>query len=390
MRENQRYILSGMQILLKQKWVADQALIIENQTIKAIIPNEMIQHHLPARHKVFPHNFYLAPGMIDLHIHGAHGNDVMDADLAALNKISHALAMEGVTGFLATTMTADNQTIEKVLQIIPTAMQSKEGAAILGVHLEGPFIAAAKAGAQLAQYTQTPNKKLFDQWQAAAKGSIKLVTVAPELAHADDFIRHLHNANIIAAVGHTHATFAETNVAITAGCSYATHLFNAMRGMQQREPGAAGALLLSDKVTAELIVDGLHLHPAIVQLALRVKGIEHLILVTDAMRAKCMGNGKYELGGQDVLVNQGKATLADGTLAGSTLKMPQALKNIISQTQCSLVDALTMVTINPAKVLGLGDKKGRIDIGFDADLLVMNPALDVVFTMRAGNVVFEA
>lgn len=382
---DERYILSGMQTLLNHRWVLNQAVIIENQQIKAIIPDEMIAHHLPAKHIRFATDYYLAPGLIDLHVHGAHGCDVMDADASSLNKMSHALAAEGVTGFLATTMTAENTKIEKVLQTIAAA--NPEGAAILGVHLEGPFIAANKAGAQAVNAIQLPNKKRFDEWQAIAKGTIKLVTIAPELENALDFIHHLHRTNVIAAIGHTHATFAETNAAIEAGSSYATHLFNAMRGIHQREPGAVTALLLSDKITAELIVDGLHLHPAIVQLALRMKGVDHLLLVTDAMRAKCMADGSYDLGGQEVIVKNGKAMLTDGTLAGSTLKMPQALKNMVASTECSLIDALRMASSNPAKVLGLENKKGSIAVGYDADLIVMNPNLEVILTMRAGHVI---
>jgi N-acetylglucosamine-6-phosphate deacetylase len=217
---------------------------------------------------------------------------------------------------------------------------------------------------------------------------IKLVTLAPELPGALPLIKALRDRHIIVSAGHTNATYAEMVAAIRAGCSQATHLFNAMRGLHQREPGAVGALLLSHDVMAELIVDGLHLHPAIVELALRLKGKEKLLLVTDAMRAKCCDDGEYDLGGQTVMVRAGKAKLSDGTLAGSTLRMPQALKNMVQFTSCSLADAVSMAATNPAHVLGLSDRKGTIAVGKDADLVVLNAALDVAFTMREGREVF--
>lgn len=388
MAEIDRTIFSGMQTLIEQKWVQDKAIVVEDEKIKAIIPVDMIAHHLPAKHHQFSNDHYLIPGLIDLHIHGANGKDVMDATPDALKTISHALAGEGVTGFLATTMLTDNQKIEDVLKLMPTAMQEVEGAAILGMHLEGPFIAATKMGAQHGN-TQEPDADLIRHWQSLAKGAIKIVTLAPELSGAIDFIHTLRNMDIIASIGHTDATFAETNAAIDAGCSQATHLFNAMRGFHQREPGAAAAVLLSNLVSAELIADGLHLHPAMIEIVLRLMGKDRLLLVTDAMRAKCLGNGEYELGGQQVNVNAGKVTLADGTLAGSTLRLPQAIKNMVKFTDCSLEDAIAMAAYNPARVLRLDDSKGTITVGKDADLVVMNAHFDVMLTMREGKVVFR-
>jgi N-acetylglucosamine-6-phosphate deacetylase len=327
--------------------------------------------------------------MIDLHIHGAKGKDVMDGSLEAFSVISHALACEGVTGYLATTMTASNERIEKILALVPEAMKNPDGAAMLGIHLEGPFIAKDKMGAQSGDLTQHPDPELVKKWQSLAQDSIRLVTLAPELPGALELVKVLRDMDIIVAIGHTNATYAETTAAIHAGCTHATHLFNAMRGLHQREPGAAGALLLSEKVRAELIVDGLHLHPAIVQLALQMKSKDRLLLVTDAMRAKCLGDGEYELGGQAVTVRENKAALADGTLAGSTLRMPQAIKNMMAFTGCALAEAILMAAYNPAHALGLEDRKGSIDVGKDADLVVLGPELDVRLTMREGREIFR-
>jgi N-acetylglucosamine-6-phosphate deacetylase len=384
MTDSSRQIFSGMQIYIDHKWVTNQAVLIEAGRIKAIIPTEMIEHHLPAKHHTYPKDYYLVPGFIDLHIHGIHGHDVMDAKQDSLQMISRELATQGVTGFLATTMTASDVDIEAVLKLIPAAMLSTAGAALLGVHLEGPFIAPAKMGAQRGDAVKAPDVALFKHWQSLADDAIKLVTIAPELPGAIPFIEALRKMDVIASIGHTNATYAETMAAIQAGATQATHLFNAMRGMHQREPGAAGALLLSDHIVAELIADNVHLHPAMMELALRVKGKEHLLLVTDAMRACCLHDGDYDLGGQSVHVNSGVARLADGTLAGSTLTMPHAIKNMAAIDASSLAIAIDMATHNPARALGLAASKGRVAVGYDADLVVLNADINVMATLRAG------
>lgn len=389
MEEKNRHIFYGMQVLLDQKWSGDQAVIVEYDVIKSIIPANMIEHHLPATLHAYPKDHYLIPGLIDMHVHGANGYDVMDGTEEALTALCSALAAEGVTGFLATTMTVTNAHLETVLQAIATRLPSPEGAAILGVHLEGPFLANAKIGAQNEALTQLPNIDLITKWQKLAQGAIKVVTVAPELPDAIPFIKELRSMGMNVATGHTNATYAETMEAVSAGCSQATHLFNAMRGITQREPGAAGALLLADKVIAELICDGIHVHPAIVDLAFRVKGRDRLLLVTDAMRAKCMGDGRYDLGGQDVIVKKGRATLEDGTIAGSTLQLPQAIRHMSEYAHCSLEDAVRMAAYNPARTLGLSDRKGSISLGKDADLVVLDSTFKVLLTMRAGKVIFE-
>jgi N-acetylglucosamine-6-phosphate deacetylase len=389
MSESNRCIFSGMQILLEQKWVKDYAVIIEDRIIKNIIPAEMIKHHLPARRYEYDKDSYLIPGLIDIHIHGAKGYDVMDGKKEALLAIKRALAGEGVTGFLATTLTASDEKIENALKAVAETLSDNTGAAILGVHLEGPFIAKDKMGAQHPEYIKEPDEKLVQHWQTVANGAIKLLTLAPELPRAIPFIHTLTKMGIRISAGHTNANYEETIAAIAAGCTQATHLFNAMRGIKQRDPGATGALLLSNAVTAELIVDGLHLHPAIVRLAFQLKSKQRLVLVTDAIRAKCLANGRYELGEQEVLVSGKKVCLEDGTLAGSVLTMPEALSNMMEFTKCSLSDAVEMASFNPAHLLGLSQQKGSIAVGKDADLVVLDANLDVLLTVCEGRKVFE-
>ena len=384
-----RFIFSGMRILLKKKWQTNQAVIVEDDKITAIIHADMIKHHLPAEQYEFPKNCYLVPGFIDMHIHGAGGYDVMDGSVEALQHISHFLAKEGVTGYLATTMTADHERIEAALAVMPEAMQNADGAEILGVHLEGPFICKDKMGAQRGADARAPDLELFESWQKISGNTIRLVTLAPELENALSFIKALRDMEVIAGIGHTNATYEQTMAAIAAGSTYATHLFNAMRSMHQREPGTVGALLLANEVSGEMIADGKHLHPAIYELAYRVKSKERLLLVTDAMRAKCMQDGCYELGGQMVDVKAGKVTLPGGALAGSVLTIPEAIKNMMTYTGCALEDAIQMASYNPASKLKLTGKKGSIEVGKDADMVVLNKNLNVKLTMRGGKIIFS-
>jgi len=365
----------------------EHALIITDKKISAIIPEQMIRHHLPAQHYHFPAKFIVTPGLIDLHIHGANGFDVMDGSKEAIQEIATALAKEGVTGFLATTMSADKDRINNVLKNL-ASFDSEMGAQLLGIHLEGPFISPKKAGAQLSNVLLAPDLNLFKEWQKAAKNRIKLVTIAPELPDAIAFIRSLKQLGVIVSIGHTDATFDETKNGIQAGATHASHLFNAMRGIHQREPGATGAILLSDEVTAEIIVDGIHLHPSIVNLIYKLKIHKQLVLISDAIRAKCLGDGIYDLGGQQVEVKGERAQLSDGTLAGSILRLPNAIQNVITFTHCKMIDAINMASLNPARILEL-EHKGSIDNGKDADIAVFDDNWNTIVTFREGQIIYQ-
>jgi N-acetylglucosamine-6-phosphate deacetylase len=377
--------LSGLQVYTDNTVLMNATVVIQNGVITSVgkvVSGEKIE---------FPPGYHLIPGFIDLHTHGSNGYDVMDAKPEALAAIAKALGAEGTTSFLATTMTADTQQIEKALIVVSEFMQTPQaGATILGVHLEGPFLAISKSGAQRGDKIILPDIALFKRWEKASHDAIRLVTLAPEQKNCLELIAYLKQQKIIASLGHTDATYAEAMTAIESGCSYATHLFNAMRGIHHREPGAVTAALLSDAVTVELIVDGLHLHPAIVKLTAQVKGTDKIVLVTDAMRAKCMADGCYDLGGHEVHVKKGRAQLADGTLAGSVLKMPSAIRNMLDFTGCELKDAVKMAAENPAKVLGIFDKKGSIAVGKDADCVVLNEALEVVLTICKGEIIYSS
>ncbi len=379
-------IISGPTIYSEQGIIENAELVVQGKKIHSI--------HTEQKSDVekkfsFPSTYHLVPGFIDVHVHGANGSDVMDGDFQALQTISQALAAEGTTAFLATTMTASPSEIGDVLQNVQHFMQDeRQGARILGVHLEGPFLSPKKVGAQRADRILSPDINYIETWQKKSGNAIKLVTIAPELVNSLEFIRYLRANDIAVSIGHTDATYDETIAAIEAGCSHVTHLFNAMRGMHQREPGVVGAALLSEKVSTELIVDGVHLHPAMIKLALKMKGKQKIILVTDAMRAKCLPDGIYDLGGQSVAVKNNVASLPDGTLAGSTLKMSDAIRNMLRLTDCKLMDVIQFASENPARLLNIFQEKGSIAPGKDADLVVLDEKMNVVWVMREGEVVF--
>jgi N-acetylglucosamine-6-phosphate deacetylase len=385
-----KLLITGPKVYTATAILTNAAVSVHDGLISAIGANK--NDFSAAQTVEFPETYHLIPGFIDLHTHGAAGHDVMDATPAALTGICQALAQEGTTSFLATTMTAEISQIENALHAVQEYMQTagaSNGAAILGVHLEGPFLAPGKKGAQSGDHIIHADIALFKKWEIISGNMIKIVTLAPEQPAALDLIKYLRQQKIISALGHTNATYAEARAGIAAGSSYATHLFNAMTGIHHRDPGAVTAALLADSVTAELIVDGFHLHPAIVELAVKVKGHDKIVLVTDAMRAKCMPDGCYQLGGQEVQVKKGCAQLADGTLAGSVLKIPSAIQNILKFTGCSLHDAVKMATENPARLLNIFQRTGSIAQQKDADLVVLNEELKVVLTVCKGKIIYS-
>ncbi|NME96790.1 N-acetylglucosamine-6-phosphate deacetylase [Aneurinibacillus aneurinilyticus] len=341
----------------------------------------------------FPDSYALLPGMIDLHIHGANGADTMDATPEAVRTMAKWLPHEGTTSFLATTMTQEVEQIERALVNVADYRKRANGpgeAEILGVHLEGPFLSPRRAGAQPVDKMINPDIVLFEKWQRIAAGAIRLVTVAPELPGGMEFVSHLAQCDVVASIGHSDATYAEVAEGVRCGLKHVTHLFNGMRGLHHREPGVVGAALLHPELLAELIVDGMHVHPEMVKLVYQQKGRSGLILITDAMRAKCLGEGTYELGGQEVIVQNGRALLADGTLAGSIVKMKDAATNAMRFSGCTLEDIVHMTAVNPAKQLGLFASKGSIAQGKDADLVVLDKEHEVVLTLCRGKIAFHA
>ena len=391
-KEENHWIISGLTVHTEQGPLPNAALQVQDKKIAGIFTKTT--KNFSGRLLEFPPNYHLVPGRIDMHIHGARGADVMDATPEALDLICQALAEEGVTGFLPTTITESVEKIDRALQNLRSYQDNLEtrpsGSAILGIHLEGPFISTRHAGAHRTELILNPDINLFNRWQALANGAVKSVTIAPELPGGLEFIRYLTNQGVIASLGHTDADFGVAQAAIEAGACHATHLFNAMRGFHHREPGCVGAILIDPRVLGELVLDGHHLHSGTVQLAWKAKGADGLVLVTDAMRAKCCGaGGHFDLGGKTVTVQQGAARLADGTLAGSVLTMTQAVKNLLQFTGCSLTEVINLTSVNPAKALKIYGRTGSIATGKDADLVVLDENLAVVLTLAKGEIIYS-
>lgn len=336
-------------------------------------------------------DYQVIPGAIDIHIHGASNSDAMDATHDALSIMAKTLPKEGTTSFLATTMTQSTQAIESALLNAGKYIenQTQENAEIVGIHLEGPFISPARKGAQPEDYIVDPDVTLFKRWQEMAENQIKLVTLAPEQPNGLDLAAHLRGTGVVASIGHSDATYDQIDEAIQAGTTHVTHLYNGMRGLHHREPGVLGAAYLRDELYVELIADGIHCRPEMIKLAYNQITSERMILITDSLRAKWLEKGTYDLGGQPVNVDETKATLSDGTLAGSILKMNDAIKNTMEYTDCSMTDIIKMTAENPAKQLRIFDRKGSIQVGKDADLVILNDRLDVEMTFCRGNLAFK-
>lgn len=386
------------QVLLKGIDIYSESQLIQNGYIKIIdekIAEVDLLTNLENEEEFtiidVPSTYKAVPGFIDVHIHGVNGADVMDATKEALDTMSSTLPKEGTTSFLATTMTQDTKEIEKALANVGEYLQGKQDtgkAEIVGVHLEGPFVNPDKAGAQPLKHIMDPDLPLLKKWELLTNNMIKLVTLAPERPGGLEMVNYLSTHGIVASIGHSDATFEEVNKAIESGANHVTHLYNQMSGLHHREPGVVGSVFLRDELKAEIIVDGVHVRPEMVELAYKIKRKDGLLLITDSMRAKCLKNGEYDLGGQDVIVKDGKAVLADGTLAGSILKLGTALKNIITYTGCTLADAIEMASVNPAKQLNIFNRKGSLAIGKDADIVILDENLDVYMTFCRGELAF--
>lgn len=338
-----------------------------------------------------PEDAVVLPGFIDEHVHGAGGCDAMDGSEKALATIADTLAAEGVTAFLATTMTQSPEAISSALRAVKRyrALGRGEGAELLGAHLEGPFIAAEKKGAQPEEYVVKPSVRAFERYYAESGENIRIVTLAPEEEGAAELIGWLVSRGIVVSIGHTGAKYSDIERAAEAGASHVTHTYNAQSSLHHREIGAVGGALLLDGLVCELICDGIHVSVPAMQLLYKCKGAEKLILITDAMRAKGLADGVSELGGQKVFVKNGEARLADGALAGSVLRMNVALKNLVEKVGVPLEKAAACASYNPACALGVEGERGSIEAGKRADFAVLDGKFNVIATYRGGVAVYR-
>lgn len=375
-------IMNG-KIIIGNTLVTDKVLVFKDRITDIIPKSDICKYSIQHLYDVKGH--YVSPGFIDIHTHGAMGHDVMDGEGEGIEVIAKSFATHGVTGFLPTTMTMDIGRIEKALDYIQKSVVFG-GSKILGCHLEGPFISPLNAGAQNPSFIQKPDFQLLEKF----KESIKLVTIAPELTDAEDFIRKCVEHNIVVSIGHSCGTYEDAINAIRIGARSISHTFNAMTPLNHRKPGIVGAAFDKDEVFCELIADNIHVHPAIQRILLQIKGIDKVILVTDSMRACGMTNGVYDLGGQTVVVEKDSAKLENGTLAGSILSINNGLKNFKTNTGISIIEAVKTVTENPAKLLKMGDTIGSIKIGNDSDLVIHDEDFSILYTFINGKLEFRA
>ena len=331
---------------------------------------------------------YLLPGFIDMHIHGSVRCDAMDASDEGLHTMAASLLREGTTSFLATTMTQSPENIEAALAVLGDFKPTLQEAEMVGVHLEGPFVSKKRAGAQPLEHITPPDMALFRKWQQLSGHRIKEITIAPEEPGGMEAVKALHADGVVVSIGHSDATFEEVVEAVELGVSQGTHLYNQMRPFHHREPGVIGATWLLPEIKAELIADFIHSHPKAVLMAYKMKTAAGIILITDAMRAKGMPYGDYDLGGQLVHVTETGAHLPNGSLAGSVLTMDQAVRNMHQATNCSLEELVQMSSFNAAQQLQMTNK-GRLVEQADADAVLLDECLTLVQTVKAGNIVYE-
>lgn len=330
---------------------------------------------------------YVAPGLVDIHIHGYVGEDTCDGNLEGLEKMARAITANGVTAFCPTTMTVAKEQIEKAFDTARELKNKKEyyGAEVLGINCEGPFINPSKKGAQAEEHILRPDGKFITD----NADIIKLVTIAPEMDGATEAIEYItKNSDVLVSMGHTGATFEEANEGIKAGVRHTTHLFNAMTALMHRNPGVVGAALTNDSVSCELIADTFHVNKGLFALVSKVKG-DKLCLITDCMRAGGMPDGKYDLGGQDVYVKGIQCLLEDGTIAGSVLRLNRSVQNIYENTDLGIAKSFAAASLNPATAIGVADRKGSLEVGKDADIIIVNTNFDILKTIIGGTTRYE-
>ncbi len=372
-------------IFIDDMFVENKILVFDKNIVDLVNENDFEKYQKDISEVIDAKGCYILPGFIDTHIHGYGGHDVMDSNKQSIIEIRNAIIKNGVTSFLPTTITASTEDLETVLNNVRDLKANENtGAKILGVHLEGPYINVEKKGAQNENFVVLPNVDFVKKH----KDILKIVTIAPEVEGALDLIKD-YSKEVNFQIGHTMATFDETNKAIKAGAKGFTHTFNAMTGIHHRDLGAAGACLLSDDAYAEIICDNIHLTKDMYNFVIKNKGTEKVLLVTDCICAGGLKDGEYSLGDLKVILKDGACRLVDGTLAGSVLNLNIALKNVVENSSNSLEESIKMVTINQATYLGLEETIGKLNKGYSSDIIIMNRDYEVQKTFVDGGCVYE-
>ena len=367
--------------------IPDAAILIRDGEIETVGPRSDVT--LPGgAEEILAIDSIAVPGFIDVHIHGAGGRDVMEGSGEALSAITKKVAKFGTTSLLATTVTAGAddtcRAVAGVSKYITTQHETSEPRAeILGIHFEGPFLSKERRGAQPAQFLQLPSAEYLERLLRAASGNARILTIAPELFGAMPCIDAARSLGMVVSIGHTDATYEQARVAVAHGAHHATHVYNGMRPFTHRDPRVIGAVLTTPELTAELIADGVHVDEVAMKVLLQAKGAGGIVLISDGISATGMPDGSYMLGDQEVAVSGGICRTADGKLAGSTLTLDRSLRNVV-RLGVPLADTVRMLTLNPATVLGIEFKKGVLRTGADADIVLLNDALEVTQVWARG------
>lgn len=376
-------VIQAGRVLTPQEEIADAVVVIEDGKIAAVGPRDSVRVH-PQAKEILASDMIVAPGFVDIHIHGAGGHDVMSSTEEALGAIARTVARHGTTSLVATTVTAPPDETRKSLEEITRYIKSSANtqppespaAEFVGIHLEGPFISLTRRGVHPAGAIAKPSPALLDRYLDTAAGLVKILTLAPEVPGALELVERAYARGVVVALGHTDATYEQAHTAIFRGARHAVHVFNAMRPFSHRETGVLGAVLTDSSVTAEVIADGVHVDDPAIRLLLAAKGPQLVILVSDGTAATGMKDGSYRLGTFDVTVSGGVCRNREGKLAGSTLTLDRAVQNMV-RIGVPLIEAVRMATLNPARRIGIEQRKGVIAPGADADLVFLTPDLKV-------------
>jgi N-acetylglucosamine-6-phosphate deacetylase len=383
-------VVHASQVLTPHEAIPDGVIVIEGGTITAVGHRDEVEIPAGADDCVAT-GMTVAPGFVDVHIHGAGGHDVMEGTPEALRLIAETVARFGTTSFVATTVTASpEETIRSLVAIAHyihdgqvLGPHARPAAEILGIHLEGPFISKLRRGVHPENQIAAPSLELFRRFLDAADGCARMLTVAPELDGGLELVAAATAAGLVAGMGHTDATYEQARAAIDRGSRHAVHVFNAMRPFSHRDPGVLGAVLTDPEVTAEIIADGVHVAGPAMQVLLAAKSNGSVIAVSDGTAATGMGDGRYRLGNFEVEVAGGVVRNSEGKLAGSTLTLDRALRTLTA-LGVPLIEAVRMATLYPARRLGLAGKKGTLAPGADADLVVLTPDLHIAGVLTRG------
>ena len=372
--------------------VHDAVVIVDDGVISTIASRTAVE--IPTQAKVVDFSdSVLSPGFFDIHMHGGAGVDVMRASEFEFSRLGKFLIQHGVTGYFPTTVAAPLDATYKALGRLADVMETMEANAAgdrnsvearpLGIHLEGPFLSHKRRGVHPPEYLVEPTLKIFDELWQAARGHVRMMTIAPEIPGAMEVIAEAARRGVCVSIGHSDADMPVARTAVAKGARHATHTFNAMRPLDHRDPGIIGEVLSDDGITADLIADGIHVSPAVVKVFLQAKGNERAVLITDAISATGMPDGKYQLGPIEVDVKDGKCT-ANGSLAGSVLTMDRAVRNVTQFSNWSLRDAVRAATLNPARAVGMTSRCGTLKAGAPADFAVLSPKGDILKTIVGG------